>query len=485
MQPVCHWRTTTVGDCEQGINSDSMRLMKRPVLTMLAVTMFALAARLFCIGDRVLWFDEAVSLLVAKAGVSDILVAAQDDTHSPFYYLVLHFLPRSERAARLFSVVCGTLTVALVFLLGQRCSGISAGAISAALLALCPLHVWYSQEARMYALQTLLVTASWWLLFLALDSRCWRCWTAYAVASALALYAQYTSALALAAQAIYVFGFRRSEARPWLRAQAGAALLFAPCVPLLAQQLAGGTFGFWLGKFSWADPLRFFALLSGAIQKNPGPYWPWTVFSLGLLAAAALRAGPKAVPLWLWLLVPVVWLAAMSLRANVFLPRALLMVTPAFALLIGCAAADAKGAVLAVALAAANLVALQRYFFAPNPWIRSPLREAAELVANGVQPGDVVLHSSRFSYRPFQWYLGEKVRQGLVRPDRETPSLCRVIGDGRFVEEKPRRVWLVLWPDFQQPGFHQWVLAEMNARHPQHREVFSTPQLLVMLYQRQ
>ncbi|MBM3860979.1 MAG: hypothetical protein FJ395_15215 [Verrucomicrobia bacterium] len=452
---------------------------------LLLVLVLALAARLFHAGDRVLWFDEAVSLLIAKASIPDIIAAAPDDTHSPFYYLMLHFLPRGELVARGFSALCGVLTVALVFLIGRKFGGATAGAISAGLMALCPLHVWYSQEVRMYALQTLLVTASWWLLFLALDSRCWRCWTAYAVAAALSLYAQYTSAFALVAQGIYVLWFRRDEVRPWLLAQAGVALLFAPCVPLFMHHLVEGTFGFWLGKFSWTDPLRFFALLSGAITKNPGPYWPWAVLSIVLLLVAAIRQGRKAAPLLLWLLAPVVLLALVSLRANAFLPRALLMVAPAFALLVGCAAADKKGATLAVLLAAANLFALQHYYFSPNPWIRSPLREASETVAKEIQTGDVIVHSSRFSYRPFQFYLGDNIAQGLAQPDNDEPLLYRVIGDGRLPAKEARRLWLVLWPDFQQPGFHNQVLSQMNARCSRHREVFSSPQLLVMLYEKQ
>jgi 4-amino-4-deoxy-L-arabinose transferase-like glycosyltransferase len=355
-----------------------------------------------------------------------------------------------------------------------------AGAVSAGLMALCPLHVWYSQEVRMYALQTLLVTASWWLLFISLERP--RLWIGYALAAALSLYAQYTSVFALAAQWIYVLWFRRDVFRPWVLAQTGVALLFAPCVPLFMHHLLGGTFGYWLGKFSWTDPFRFLALLSGAIPKNPGPYWPWVTLSIGLLIVSVIRQGKKALPLLLWLLAPVLLLALASLRANAFLPRVLLMVTPSFALLVGCAAADKKGAVLAVALAAANLFALQRYYFAENLWTRSSLREAAQIVGRESKPSDAVMHSSRFSYRSFQFYLGDNVTQGLVRPGDDEPALYRVIGNGQLPSSAPRRIWLVLWPDFQQPGFHNQVLAEMNARRPRHREVFSSPQLLVMLY---
>jgi 4-amino-4-deoxy-L-arabinose transferase-like glycosyltransferase len=453
--------------------------MKRGWLLLILV--LALAVRLFRIEERVVWFDEAVSLLVAKAAVPDIIAAATDDTHPPFYNLALHLCPRGELAARGFSVVCGVLTVMLVFLIGRKLGGVTAGAVSGALMALSPLHVWYSQEIRMYALQTLLVTASWWLLFLALERR--RFWIGYVLVAALSLYAQYTSLFALAAQWLYVLCLRRDAIRPWLLAQAGVALLFAPCVPLFVHHLMGGTFGFWLGEFSWSDPVRFFALLSGVIPKNPGPYWPWVVLSVGVLIVATIRQGKKAVPLLLWLLVPVVLLVLTSLRANAFLPRALVMVTPAFALLVGCSAATRTGAVAAFLLAGANVVALQHYYCTKSPWVRSPLREVSTMLVSEMRTGDVVVHSSRFSYRPFQFYLAGKIPQGMVRPANEETSLCRVIGEGRLPVGEVRRVWLVLWPDFQQPDFHNQVLAYMNAYYAQRQEKYASSQLLVMLYE--
>ena len=458
-------------------------MMKQTALWLVVVLALAGGLRTFRLETRVVWFDEAVSLLVARANVADIVAAAADDTHPPFYNLALHCCPGGEYGARGFSVVCGVLTVAVVFFIGRKLGGDVAGMVSAGLMALSPLHIWYSQEIRMYALQTLLVTVSWWLLLVAMDRRCRLCWAVYVVATALSLYAQYTSVFALVGQGVYVFWLRRGANRPWLLVQAGVALLFAPCIPLFVHHLGGGTFGFWLGKFSWNDPAKFFGLLSGAILKNPGSYWPWIVLSIGLLIGAAMCQGKKAVPLLLWLLVPVGLLALVSLRSNAFLPRALVMVTPAFALLVGCAAANRKGMVLAVLLASANLFAMRRYYFTDNPWIRSPLREVASLVARKIQTGDVVVHSSRFSYRPMQFYLGENTVQGLVRPGNEEPSLCRVIGNGRLPSGEPRRVWLVLWPDFQRPEFHNEVLAQMNVRHPRHREVFSSSQLLVMLYE--
>jgi mannosyltransferase len=455
---------------------------------LILVLILAAGVRLYQLPDRVVWFDEAVSLLVARATPAEIVSAAHDDTHPSGYNLVLHFLPRGEWPARLFSVVCGVLTVAVVFLIGRKSAGPMAGLVSAGLLALCPLHVWYSQEIRMYALQTLLVAMSWWLLLT-------RRWPGYAVVTALSLYTQYTSVFAIVAQGVYVAWKQRDALQSWLWALAAVAVLFAPGVPLLARQYGGGTFGYWMKDFSWADPLRFFGLLSGAIPKNPGPYWPWAVLSMTAVCLvlyqnlfqehwrATLRRGrspaPDAtervpptsptndarggqvVPPLLWLLVPVGLLSLLSLRVNVFLPRTLVLVTPAFALLLGLAVSSAPNgrwlslkaimAALVVAVAGANLVALRNYFWRPNPWIRSDLRAAAARVATEYRPGDLVVHTSRFSYRPFQFYLDPAVPQVVERETEPMPGLFKVIGSRELPVAATGRVWLVVFPDFQRP----------------------------------
>jgi mannosyltransferase len=346
------------------------------------------------------------------------------------------------------------LAVWVVYALGCRLRDRMAGLIAGLVFAVCPLHVWYSQEVRMYAVQTLFVCLSWLWLLRALERKDTGSWLIYALATAASLYTQYSSLFSLVAQNVFVFWTRRESGLPvrmWLRAQAAVAVLFLPWLPIFWHHWQGRTFGYWLRPLAWPDPLRFFALLSGAIQHNPGPYWPWIIVSAVVLGLALWACRPVALIGWLFL--PVALLAAQSVGANVFLARALVFVAPAFALLIGVAAAQRRGLWIAAGvLLAANALALRTYFVAPNDWLRSPARDAALRVADAFQPGDVVVHTSRFSYRPFQWYIGDRVTQGLVRETEEMPALFQVIGSSRLPDnlDRFRRVWLVEWPDFQQ-----------------------------------
>jgi uncharacterized membrane protein len=452
------------------------------------ILVLAAAVRLFHLGDRVVWFDESLSLLFAKAGVADLIKVSQADAQPPFYQLLLHLwmhISTAEYFLRLLSVLAGVATVGVVFGIGSRLAGRTAGLWSAALMALAPLHVWYSQELRMYAVQTLLVCLSWWFLLRMLDRCGWKEVVGYAVVTALSLYTQYTSALSVLAQNVFILVCFRAAWKKWGVAQAVTLALFLPGMFLLVKAIGGKNFGFWMAPFSWMDPLRFFALFSGAIQKNPGAYWPFVTLSLVLAVAAAWKSRSTATMLLLWLLLPVAVLAGLSLHSNMFLPRAILFVAPAFALLIGIAAARGWKWI-AFVLVAGNLFALQNYFFTDNfrvtTWIWSPLREMSRQIAGEFREGDVVLHSSRFSYRPFQFYLGDRVKQGMTDPRPEPSLVVDLIGTGRAPDEM-MRVWLVLQPDFQNPRQHVELLQQIRTNYRQVKVLHESPQLFVALYE--
>jgi uncharacterized membrane protein len=481
---------------------------QRTIFAVVFLLLVAAGARLFHLGERVLWFDEAVSMLVAKADINGAITAAWDDTHPPFYNILLHFWLRfvsGETGARLLSVVCGVAAVAVVFCIGEILSGRTAAIFSSIFLAVAPLHVWYSQEVRMYGVQTFFVCLSWLSLLLAVNRGRIFWWVLYAVATSLSFWAQYTSAFSVLAQIIWVLAWHRADGatlKRFAQSVAAAGILFLPCAPLLLDHLRGRTFGFWLAEFSRVDAARLPALFTGAIQKNSTPYWPWAVLAALLLAFAAIilvKNGEwRLVALaGLWVLVPVALLALMSLKENVFLPRTIVYIVPAFALLMGVAVARALesdmrllGVAAAALLLASNLWALRNYYFSDNwrltSWIKSPSREVSWQVEREFLDGDIVIHSSRFSYRPFQYYLGQNIAQGQIAESEPKPNLFKVIGDGRLDTARDyRRIWLVLYPDFQQPQRHRAMMAWMEEHHRRIRIVHESPNLLVALYERQ
>ncbi|MFL7807118.1 MAG: glycosyltransferase family 39 protein [Anaerolineae bacterium] len=133
-----------------------------------ALTLVGALLRVWHIGAKSLWIDEAFSAWVAQqlvgAGVSWLV---RIDQHPPLYYALLHVWLRlgdGPAVLRLLSASASVLNIPVLYALGARLAGRKVGLLAAAILVLSPFHVYLAQEARMYALLSLLVSLSLWAL---------------------------------------------------------------------------------------------------------------------------------------------------------------------------------------------------------------------------------------------------------------------------------------------------------------------------------
>lgn len=109
-----------------------------------------------------LWYDETFTARIASLNASQFLPAVQGDVHPPLWYAVewitVRLLGNSEAALRLPAFLCGLLLIvygyrlALALKLSTRTALVYAG-----LLAVLPAALYYSAEARGYALLAVLV----------------------------------------------------------------------------------------------------------------------------------------------------------------------------------------------------------------------------------------------------------------------------------------------------------------------------------------
>ncbi|WZO96235.1 glycosyltransferase family 39 protein [Isosphaeraceae bacterium EP7] len=131
----------------------------------------ALALRSLDLGRLSLWYDEVVSMHLARqSGPMALLerLEATDATRAPLHPFLLQgwlaVFGTSDLAGRSFSVVCGVVTVGLIGWIGTVVFDRRAGLAAAWLAAICPPLVVYSREVRMYALLTLLTCLAWALV---------------------------------------------------------------------------------------------------------------------------------------------------------------------------------------------------------------------------------------------------------------------------------------------------------------------------------
>src|SRR5215469_16138078 len=178
----------------------------------------ALGFNLFRLGTPSIWFDEAFSVELARQPLPWLWhIIWGPEPNMELYYLLLHFwlgftgflgLHPTELVVRLPSAVFAALSSVMVFLLGRRFIGTTAGLVGAGLFMLDNLQLTYAQQTRAYSLQLLLICIAWYALFVVLTQQTHqkRWWACYIGALTLATYAHLFSVLILLTQVVAFAG---------------------------------------------------------------------------------------------------------------------------------------------------------------------------------------------------------------------------------------------------------------------------------------
>lgn len=205
----------------------------------------ALAVRLWSLGGQSLWVDEVLQFNISRQPLSQMVqaIAGGADNSPPVYHTILHYViaagGTSEWALRLPSAVFGSISVLLLYVLARQLGHTRGALLGGLLLAVSPLHLWYSQEARMYSLMVMLVLGQTVLLLRALRHPSWLPWAGYCVLTVLALYSYPYVLLSCLGQGCWL-AFdqqrRRQALRPWLLTTGLASLSFVPWLMTLSHR---------------------------------------------------------------------------------------------------------------------------------------------------------------------------------------------------------------------------------------------------------
>ncbi len=474
---------------------------------LIAILWLALGLRLHRLDAQSVWYDEAVTAQVAGQGLAELTRWTADDIQPPLYYYIVAgwtrwigagvsgVAPGGEWALRFPSAVFGVLGVGFAWVVARRLFrplhiGRVAAAAAALLMAVSPLHVYYSQEARMYTLLVALaLLAGYTLMGL---SRSWRRWSAFVLAGTALLYTHYFGAFLLLALALCWLvatvttkdrvrsdaattaehperrparlrlagrsrrgGWTRHILRlrppqpslawpaasaqdalvPGLLAFAAIALLYLPWLPAMLDRYQQDRSD-WQGALKLGEALRHVALsfTTGAPETMLEPdglrLLPWFGLAALIAVAALLRQewtarragqrGPSAVlTLLVVLLLPVMAVLLLASRSPKFNPRYLMLVSPAYLLLLagGIAAlisapfagtgrragARLAAGTLLVALVVVSAIGLRNWFTDPA-FTKAQWRELAAHVAAERAPDEAVLLVSGHAYPAWRYY---------------------------------------------------------------------------------
>jgi 4-amino-4-deoxy-L-arabinose transferase-like glycosyltransferase len=228
-----------------------------------AVVLLAAALRLPTLGAQSFWYDEAftpVHVLHASLGATLRAVSRTENTPPLWYVLewgVARLFGTGEVALRMLSALAGIATVPIAWAIGGELAGRRAALATALLVAVSPILVWYSQEARAYALFVLLAALALLCFLRALREPTPRRLGAFAASGALALLSHYFAVFLLIPMCVWLVLAQRRRLQAVLPAVAAVsvvALVGLALIPLIVAQGGHGTQ--WIGRWALASRLQ-------------------------------------------------------------------------------------------------------------------------------------------------------------------------------------------------------------------------------------
>jgi mannosyltransferase len=306
------------------------RARSRAFWVVAGLTVLAAGLRFATLGAQAYHHDEIVTASrVLRDGFWHAMEAVGfSESAPPLYYALAwpwtQLTGTGEFGLRSLSALAGVATVPIAYLLGVELRGRRAGIVAAALVAVNPMLLWYSQEGRGYALLALLTAVAALYFARALHFGRRRDFRGWGVASALALATHYFAIFPIALEAAWLL-WRRGRATMaglWIVLLAGLAL-----APLAIHQMSLGH-AEWIGGRSlghrlWEAAATFVVGETGDIVSRPEIVLPAIVpllaigVGLALLAARGDRDERRAAGMMLSVA-----------AATVLVPLALALVAP-------------------------------------------------------------------------------------------------------------------------------------------------------------
>ncbi len=261
---------------------------KRTTVIVAGLTVLAAVLRFVGIGHQSFWYDEAFTVVLVHHSPSEMLgLLPRTELTPPLYYLLAWPWARvfgyGEAGLRSLSALAGVAMVPAIYGAGAKLISRRAG-LTAATLACCnPLLVWYSQEARSYALLMLLATLS--LLAFAharLPQPTLRWLGAWALAASLTLATHYYGVLAVVPEAVWLLWVHRRDRRVLRAVGAVVAAVAAVGLALLPLALSQRPQASWIAP--WRLDLRLGQIAPQFLLGPGAPARAW----LGLAGGAAV-----------------------------------------------------------------------------------------------------------------------------------------------------------------------------------------------------
>lgn len=240
----------------------------KPKYILTLIILLGITLRLYKLTEKSLWFDELGEYYASTQSFSQMLSIIQIHLSPPLDYIILFLTlkitPHTDFFIRLPSLVWGVLSIPVIYLLSKKLTknnGISL--LSSFFLAISPLAIQYSQEARMYAFFLFLTIISFYFLIQIEKANLhYYLWILSGIAL---IYTHYFAFFVFILQLLYLIWKNLSERKfnTLLKGIYGILIIiisFAPWTTILFSQLQNGINGGIIQATFWSSRNFIFLL---------------------------------------------------------------------------------------------------------------------------------------------------------------------------------------------------------------------------------
>lgn len=448
----------------------------------------ALGLRLLALHEESLWYDEVVCVqAIDEPNLAAFLaqVREYDPPMAPGYFTLLYgwsrLVGRSVVALRLLSVALSLTSLVLLYCFAERLYGATAALVALAIAALSNTHIFFAQEIRVYALVLALATASMFAFHRLTQGGGARWWLLNVLANAALLATHFLAAWLLLAQGLFLLFFRARKPRIWI----GWAACHAPFVGGIAWWMTTIDFESLSGAAQWIrmpgalDLIRSLAWATSYLPRHLYPplyavpalvlfpgvvgWLAWRHVMRGDDAEAKRRHLERFVQLALVIVVPPLALMAVSFAGQpVLVMRYHLYSSYALYILVGGVVANVvRGR---RALATIIILAMAWHTLSEQRPYRPDWRNAAKLILDRKQPGDLILKHPPWFQLVFEYYDRES------KLDIEPIPKRHKLADRVAAEvARGRAVWVICCSLGRDPSPEKFD-EELRARHLEFRK---------------
>jgi len=393
--------------------------------------------RIYRLGHQSLWVDEILTLSVSdpKPGLT-IWDYLKYNIHGPLHSLVVylfHLVSTSDAWLRLPSALAGIGAVYYFFKWVSVWMGERTALVAAALLAVSPVHVYYSQELRNYSFPLFFALASCFHFQRYLASQRRRDLAYYVIFIAMAALSNFTAAFLFAAHTLIFFlrnGLAKSAIMRWLVVSIAVLIIISPWVyriyvvidvsklvtPVLpgqiteTERLRGSTtitpsavpYGFYTLStgFTWGPSLRFLHL-HPFMKDVFDRYFAYVLLALAAFGStfivgsvALARERRDLMETAIYILTPVILIVLLCWQnAKAFNARYILLSLPPYLIVLAKGLEIPRGipkATLVLLVAAVSFGSLGNYYF-NGEYAKENVRAAAEYLERQRTLGDCII----------------------------------------------------------------------------------------------